>query len=139
MVGLEINARGRGPGSATGATGSEFTCAEIFRRSLFPPAMSWGRADSSCGRGAAGFFIRGIFRLSDQALIPGAILPDEKIDALILECTYANDPTYYFRKRGEEIEAFASETSRILETEDAFSSPPSPSAKPRSFSISSTP
>jgi Cft2 family RNA processing exonuclease len=74
--------------------------------------------------GAGGLFLRqgrrrifytGDISLTDQALIPGAALPDERIDALILECTYAGDGSGYSRRRGDEIEAFAREASSILE------------------------
>lgn len=73
--------------------------------------------------GAAGLLIRqrkrtlyytGDFSLRDQALISGAVIPEGKINTLILECTYANDPNYYSRNRQKEIEAFAGEATRIL-------------------------
>ena len=59
-------------------------------------------------------FYTGDISLQAQALIPGAILPEEKIDTLILECTYGNDPAYYSQNRQKEIESFAREAGLIL-------------------------
>jgi cleavage and polyadenylation specificity factor subunit 3 len=59
-------------------------------------------------------FYTGDISLQAQALIPGAILPEEKIDTLILECTYGNDPAYYSQNRQKEIESFAGEVRSIL-------------------------
>ncbi len=59
-------------------------------------------------------FYTGDISLQAQALIPGAILPEEKIDTLILECTYGNDPAYYSQNRQKEIESFAREAGPIL-------------------------
>ena len=59
-------------------------------------------------------FYTGDISLQAQTLISGAILPEEKIDTLILECTYGNDPAYYSQSRGEEIESFAREANSIL-------------------------
>jgi cleavage and polyadenylation specificity factor subunit 3 len=73
--------------------------------------------------GAAGLLLRqgkrllyytGDISLQPQTLIPGAILPEGKIDTLILECTYGNDPVYHSRNRQGEIESFARETTSIL-------------------------
>jgi cleavage and polyadenylation specificity factor subunit 3 len=59
-------------------------------------------------------FYTGDISLQAQALIPGAILPEEKIDTLILECTYGNDPAYYSQNRQKEIESFSREAGLIL-------------------------
>ncbi|MCX5915276.1 MAG: MBL fold metallo-hydrolase [Deltaproteobacteria bacterium] len=59
-------------------------------------------------------FYTGDISLQAQVLIPGAILPDEKIDTLILECTYGNDPAYYSQNRQKEIESFGREAHSIL-------------------------
>ncbi len=59
-------------------------------------------------------FYTGDISLQAQTLIPGAILPDEKIDTLILECTYGNDPAYYSQNRQKEIESFTREASSLL-------------------------
>ncbi|MGE5252413.1 MAG: MBL fold metallo-hydrolase [Planctomycetaceae bacterium] len=59
-------------------------------------------------------FYTGDISLQAQALIPGAILPDEKIDTLILECTYGNDPAFHSQNRQKEIESFAGEAGSIL-------------------------
>jgi predicted metal-dependent RNase len=42
------------------------------------------------------------------------VIPEGKIDTLILECTYANDPEYYSRNRQREIASFAEEAAGIL-------------------------
>jgi predicted metal-dependent RNase len=47
-------------------------------------------------------------------LISGAVTPDERIDTLILECTYGNDPAYHSRNRQREIESFAGEAGSVL-------------------------
>jgi Cft2 family RNA processing exonuclease len=73
--------------------------------------------------GAAGVLFRqddrhlyytGDISFQDQGLIPGAVLPDLKIDTLILECTYANDPKYHSKNRQEEIDSFARDATTIL-------------------------
>jgi len=73
--------------------------------------------------GAAGVLFRqgrrflyytGDISLQAQVLIPGAILPEVKVDTLILECTYGNDPAYHSRNRQQEVESFAREAAAIL-------------------------
>jgi len=73
--------------------------------------------------GAAGVLLRqgkqviyytGDISLQAQTLVPGALLPEGKIDTLILECTYGNDPVYHSRNRQAEIDSFARETASIL-------------------------
>jgi Cft2 family RNA processing exonuclease len=65
-------------------------------------------------QGQRNLYYTGDISLRDQAIIPGAVIPDGKIDTLILECTYANDPEYYSRNRQREIASFAEEAAGIL-------------------------
>lgn len=73
-----------------------------------------GAAGLVIQQGGRNFYYTGDISLKDQALIPGAAVLEGKIDTLILECTYANDPGYYSRNRHQEIENFAGEAARIL-------------------------
>jgi Cft2 family RNA processing exonuclease len=65
-------------------------------------------------QGKRNLYYTGDISLRDQAIIPGAVIPEGKIDTLILECTYANDPEYYSRNRQREIASFAEEAAGIL-------------------------
>jgi len=65
-------------------------------------------------QGKRHLYYTGDVSLQDQTLIPGAIIPNLKIDTLILECTYANDPEYHSQQRQREIHSLASEASSIL-------------------------
>lgn len=65
-------------------------------------------------QGKRTLFYTGDISFKDQALLAGAEIPSEKIDILILECTYANDPFYYSQNRPEEINKFAEEVSQII-------------------------
>ena len=73
--------------------------------------------------GAAGVLLRqgkrviyytGDISLKDQALVSGALLPEGRIDTLILECTYGNDPGYHSQNRQAEIDSFAREATSVL-------------------------
>ena len=59
-------------------------------------------------------FYTGDINLSDQTLLKGCLLPKQKVDTLILECTYgANDPTSTLNLL-KEAERFAFEANKIL-------------------------
>jgi cleavage and polyadenylation specificity factor subunit 3 len=114
MIGLEINARGPGAGGKNGRHGEQVRLRREIQAQFIPSGHVLGAAGLLLQQGRRRIFYSGDVSLSDQALIAGAVLPDEKIDGLILECTYANDATDYSREREHEIAAFAAETSRIL-------------------------
>ncbi len=79
-----------------------------------PSGHVLGAAGLLIQQGRRQLYYTGDISLKDQALIPGAEIPEEKIDTMILECTYANDPGYYSRNRPQEIENFAREAAFIL-------------------------
>jgi len=81
---------------------------------FIPAGHVLGAAGLILKKGKHCLYYTGDISLQDQALISGAVLPEEKIHTLILECTYANDPNYHSQNRRREIEAFARETSSIL-------------------------
>ena len=116
LVGLEFNPRGYGGSSRRWRHGERVHLRGEIHAQFIPAGHVLGAAGLFLQQGRRRLFYTGDISLNDQALIPGAVLPDEKIDALILECTYAGDGTFYSRKRGDEIEALAREVSRILES-----------------------
>jgi Cft2 family RNA processing exonuclease len=115
LIGLEFNPRGYGLNSRSWRHGERVHLRGEIYAQFIPAGHVLGAAGLFLQQGRRRIFYTGDISLTDQALIPGAVLPDEKIDALILECTYAGDGTGYSRKRGEEIDAFAREACRILE------------------------
>ena len=114
MIGLEIHARGRELRDRNWRHGERVHLRGNIQAQFIPSGHVLGAAGLLLRQNHRRVFYTGDICVNDQTLIPGAILPDPKIDVLILECTYANDPTYYSRKREQEIAAFADETSRIL-------------------------
>jgi cleavage and polyadenylation specificity factor subunit 3 len=114
MIGLEMNARGSSVRERNWRHGERVHLRREIQAQFIPSGHVLGAAGLLLQQGRRRIFYSGDISLSDQALIAGAALPDEKIDGLILECTYANDSTYYSREREHEIAAFAAETSRIL-------------------------
>ena len=115
LVGLEFNPRGYGGSGRSRRHGERVHLRAEIQAQFIPAGHVLGAAGLLLRQGRRRVFYTGDISLTDQALIPGAVLPDEKIDALILECTYAGDGAGYSRRRGEEIEAFAREAARILE------------------------
>jgi len=114
MIGLEINARGSDLRERNWRQGERVHLRRDIQAQFIPSGHVLGAAGLLFQQGRRKVFYSGDISVSDQGVIPGAALPDEKIDGLILECTYANDSTNYSRTRENEIAAFASETSRIL-------------------------
>jgi Cft2 family RNA processing exonuclease len=114
MIGLEINARGSDLRERNWRHGERVRLRREIQAQFIPSGHVLGAAGLLIQQGRRRIFYSGDISVSDQGVIPGAALPDEKIDGLILECTYANDSTYYSRTRENETAAFASETSRIL-------------------------
>ncbi len=81
---------------------------------FIPSGHVLGAAGVLVNQGERNLFYTGDISLRDQSLIPGALIPEFKIDTLILECTYGNDPHYHSRDRGLEVESFGREVSSIL-------------------------
>jgi cleavage and polyadenylation specificity factor subunit 3 len=115
LVGLEFNPRGLGASGRSWRRGERVHLRGEVQAQFIPAGHVLGAAGLFLQQGRRRVFYTGDISLTDQALIPGAVLPDEKIDALILECTYAGDGSGYSRRRGDEISAFAREAARILE------------------------
>jgi len=115
MIGTEVLARGREPKERNWRHAERIHLRGNIQAQFIPSGHVLGAAGLLLRQNRRGIFYTGDLCVSDQAVVPGAIFPDEKIDALILECTYADDPAFYFLRREQEIEAFAAETSRILE------------------------
>ncbi len=81
---------------------------------FIPAGHVLGAAGVLLNQGERNLFYTGDISLRDQSLISGALIPEFKIDTLILECTYGNDPNYYSRNRDLEVESFARAASPIL-------------------------
>ncbi|MBI5966305.1 MAG: MBL fold metallo-hydrolase [Deltaproteobacteria bacterium] len=114
IIGLEFN-----PGIYASAAAKQVHSERVrLRGNIQARFISSGHILGSAGlllrQGKRNLYYTGDISVKDQALISGAVLPEGKIDFLILECTYANDPEYYSRNRPKEIESFAGEASRIL-------------------------
>ncbi|MBP1720281.1 MAG: metallo-beta-lactamase [Deltaproteobacteria bacterium] len=116
LIGLEFNPRGRDFNNRNWGHGERVHLRGEIQAQFIPSGHVLGAGGLFLQQGRRRIFYTGDISLNDQALIPGAVLPDERIDALILECTYAGDPTSHSSKRGTEIEAFARETSRVLKS-----------------------
>ncbi len=85
-----------------------------IRGHFVPSGHVLGAAGLLIQQGRRTLYYTGDISLADQALIRGGVIPQKKIDILILECTYANDPGYYSRNRPQELENFAGAADRIL-------------------------
>ena len=81
---------------------------------FIPAGHVLGAAGILFRQGKRHLYYTGDVSLQDQTLISGEIIPDLKIDTLILECTYANDPEYHSQHRQREIHSLAREASSIL-------------------------
>jgi Cft2 family RNA processing exonuclease len=107
-----------------GAVGSSPSAGQIHSERIYlrggiqarfiPAGHVLGAAGILFRQGKRHLYYTGDVSLQDQTLIPGAIIPDLKIDTLVLECTYANDPEYHSQHRQREINSLAREASSIL-------------------------
>ena len=97
------------------AAGSEWVGLRGNVRAHFVPAGHvLGAAGIFIQQGKRTLYYTGDVSLADQGLIPGAVVPERRIDVLVMECTYANDPVPHAREREEEIEKFSAEAARLL-------------------------
>ena len=114
IIGLEFNPFARSSAPGRPGHGERVRLRGHTQAQFIPSGHVLGSAGLLLRHGKRNLYYTGDISLKDQALIPGALIPDAKIDTLVLECTYANDPEYYSRNRQREIESFAGEASRIL-------------------------
>jgi Cft2 family RNA processing exonuclease len=115
LIGLEFNPRGCGGSGRSWPQGERVHLRGGIQARFIPAGHVLGAAGLLLQQGRRRIYYTGDISLNDQTLIPGAVLPDEGVDTLILECTYAGDGAGHSPRRGEEIETFAREASRILE------------------------
>ncbi len=85
-----------------------------IRAHFIPSGHVLGAAGLSIRQGRRELYYTGDISLKDQALIAGGEIPEDPIDTLILECTYANDPGYYSQTRSQQVAQFAREAEFIL-------------------------
>ena len=114
IIGLEYSPAGGSSVAASLGHGERVRLRGSIQAHFIPGGHVLGAAGLLIRQGNRTVYYTGDISLRDQALIPGAVIPEAKIDNLILECTYANDPEYYSRNRQGEIESFAREASLIL-------------------------
>lgn len=114
IIGLEFNPFARSSAPARPGHGERVRLRGHTQAQFIPSGHVLGAAGLLIRHGKRNLYYTGDISLKDQALIPGALIPEAKIDTLILECTYANDPEYYSRNRPGEVESFAAEATRIL-------------------------
>ncbi|MBU1208530.1 MAG: MBL fold metallo-hydrolase [Proteobacteria bacterium] len=114
IMGLEYRAAG-----SSLATGKMVSSERIYLRGgiqarFIPAGHVLGAAGVLLRQGRRTLYYTGDTSLQEQALIPGAVIPEGEIDVLIIECTYANDPEYYSQNRQREIDSLAREATAIL-------------------------
>lgn len=114
IIGLEFSPPASSSPTGTRRHGERLRLRNNIKARFIPSGHVLGAAGLSMQQGRRQLYYTGDISLKDQALIPGAEIPDEKIDTLILECTYANDPGYYSRNRPQEIAHFAREAAFVL-------------------------
>jgi Cft2 family RNA processing exonuclease len=114
IIGLEFNPAASSLATGRQGFGERLRLRGQIQAHFLPAGHILGAAGVLLRQGQRNFYYTGDLSLRDQALIPGAVFPEGKIDTLTLECTYANDPQYYSRNRQREIESFAQEASGIL-------------------------
>lgn len=73
-----------------------------------------GSAGIMLRHGDKNIFYTGDINLSNQSLIMGSKLPKEKVDTLILECTYGATDSSLILNMSKEAERFAKEANKIL-------------------------
>jgi Cft2 family RNA processing exonuclease len=81
---------------------------------FIPAGHVLGAAGVLLRQGRRTLYYTGDTSLQEQALIPGAVIPEGEIGVLIIECTYANDPEYHSQNRQREIDSLAREATAIL-------------------------
>jgi cleavage and polyadenylation specificity factor subunit 3 len=110
IIGLEFSS----PANASRRHGERLHLGNNIRARFIPSGHVLGAAGLLIQQGRRHLYYTGDISFRDQALIPGAEIPEEKLDTLILECTYANDSGYYSFNRPQEIENFAREAAFLL-------------------------
>ncbi|MEW5799011.1 MAG: MBL fold metallo-hydrolase [Bacteroidota bacterium] len=70
--------------------------------------------------GGRSIFYTGDINLERQAIFPGAMLPDRKVDVLILECTHGATEDSLFPLRAEEEQNLARTANKILENDGSI-------------------
>jgi len=113
IMGLEYKAAG------SPAVGKKISSERIHLRGgiqarFIPAGHVLGAAGVLLRQGGRTLYYTGDLSLQEQALIAGAVIPEGKIDVLITECTYANDPEYHSQNRQREVESLAREATAIL-------------------------
>jgi Cft2 family RNA processing exonuclease len=114
IVGLDFHPLGHLLGKGRWNLGDWVTIRGQIQAHFIPSGHILGAAGILFQQGGRRLYYTGDISLQDQALIPGATLPEGEVDTLIMECTYANDPGYYSQKRQEEVEKLAAAAARIL-------------------------
>lgn len=109
IIGLEFGLR-----AGSRRPGERLHLRNNIQARFIPSGHVLGAAGLLMQQGRRQLYYTGDISLKDQALLPGGEIPEEEIDTLILECTYANDPNYYSRNRPQEIARFAREAAFIL-------------------------
>jgi Cft2 family RNA processing exonuclease len=114
IVGLEYKAAGRLTADSNGIYSERIYLRGGIQARFIPAGHVLGAAGLLLRQGRRTLYYTGDISFQNQALIPGAFIPQVKIDTLILECTYGNAPEYRSRNRSQEIESFAKEATPIL-------------------------
>lgn len=114
IIGLEFSPPTLSSPTGRRRHGERLRLRNNIKARYIPSGHVLGAAGLLIQQGRRQLYYTGDISLKDQALIPGAEIPEEKIDTMILECTYADDPGYYSRNRPQEIENFAREAAFIL-------------------------
>jgi len=116
IIGLEFGPPTGSSSAGNRRPGERLRLRNNIQARFIPSGHVLGAAGLLMQQGRRQLFYTGDISLKDQALLPGGEIPEEKIDTLVLECTYANDPGYYSRNRPQEIAHFAREAAFILST-----------------------
>lgn len=114
IVGLDFHPLGHLIGKERWDFGDWVTIRGQIRAHFILSGHILGAAGIFLQQGKRSIFYTGDIALKDQTLIPGATLPEEEMDTLVMECTYADDPAYHSRDRSQEIEKFAAAAAAIL-------------------------
>jgi len=87
---------------------------ESILASFYDAGHILGSASIMLRHGDENIFYTGDINLSNQSLIMGCKLPKEKVDTLILECTYGATDSESILSWSKEAERFAQEANKIL-------------------------